>query len=243
VFLEHCFRWLRQGGILLLVIPCSRLGSCSAILAAHFRDLALYRLTEPEAVRYSQVVVFGVRRTRRERDRLQDREVTAARELLFNVSRNYARLPALPDRPDRVYSVPPGPARVRLNYRGLPLDVIEDVLPSSRAYRQAERILFAPEVQVQGRPLTPLHAGHVGILSCSGLLNGVFGTGEARHVACWEAGKVVDRFEETDDQQVTTIREGERFTQRLTLVFADGRTAVLSEEDPDAKCAPADGSA
>jgi hypothetical protein len=82
-----------------------------------------------------------------------------------------------------------------------------------------------------------------GILSCSGLLNGVFGTGEARHVACWEAGKVVDRFEETDDQQVTTIRERERFTQRLTLVFADGRTAVLSEEDPDAKRAPENGPA
>jgi hypothetical protein len=82
-----------------------------------------------------------------------------------------------------------------------------------------------------------------GILSCSGLLNGVFGTGEARHVACWETGKVVDRFEETDDQEVTTIRESERFTQRLTLVFADGRTAVLSEEDPDAKCTPEDGAA
>ena len=82
-----------------------------------------------------------------------------------------------------------------------------------------------------------------GILSCSGLLNGVFGTGEARHVACWETGKVVDRFEETDDQEVTTIRERERFTQRLTLVFADGRTAVLSEEDPDAKCTSEDGAA
>ena len=132
---------------------------------------------------------------------------------------------------------------VRLTYRGLPMDVSEDLLPSSRAYRQAGRILFAPEVQVHGRPLTPLHAGHVGILSCSGLANGMFGTGEVRHVACWETGKVVDRFEETDDQQVTTIRERERFTQRLTLVFADGRTAVLSEEDPDAKCTPEDGAA
>ena len=142
-----------------------------------------------------------------------------------------------------LYSVPPSAPNVRLTYRGLPMDVLEDLLPSSRAYRQAGRILFAPEVQVHGRPLTPLHAGHVGILSCSGLLNGVFGTGEARHVACWETGKVVDRFEETDDQEVTTIRERERFTQRLTLVFADGRTAVLSEEDPDAKCTPEDGAA
>ena len=243
VFLEHCFRWLRPGGVLVLVIPGNRLTSCSDVLAPHFRDLGIYRLTAPEAARYSQIAVFGVRRTRRERERLHDRDVSAARELLFSVGRNYARLSPLADEPDRMYSVPPSSPIVRLTHRGLPMDVLEDLLPSSRAYRQAGRILFAPEVQVHGRPLTPLHAGHVGILSCSGLLNGVFGTGEARHVACWETGKVVDRLEETDDQEVTTIRERERFTQRLTLVFADGRTAVLSEEDPDAKCTPEDGAA
>ena len=243
LFLEHCFRWLRPGGILVLVIPCNRIGSCSDVLAPHFRDLGIYRLTDPEAARYHQIVVFGIRRTRRERERLHDRDVAAARELLFGVSRNSERLSPLSDEPDRIYSVPPSAPNVRLTYRGMPLDLLEDLLPSSRAYRQAGRILFAPEIQVHGRPLTPLHAGHVGILSCSGLLNGVFGTGEARHVACWETGKVVDRFEETDDQEVTTIRERERFTQRLTLVFADGRTAMLSEEDPDAKCTSENGTA
>jgi len=243
VFLEHCFRWVRPGGVLVLVISGNRIASCSDVLAPHFRDLGIYRLTDREAVRYSQIAVFGIRRTRRERERLHDRDVSAARELFFNIGRNHARLAPLPDQPDRIYSVPPSAPNVRLTYRGLPMDLVEDLLPSSRAYRQAGRVLFAPEVQVHGRPLTPLHAGHVGILSCSGLLNGVFGTGEARHVACWETGKVVDRFEETDDQEVTTIRERERFTQRLTLVFADGRTAMLSEEDPDAKCPPEDGAA
>jgi len=62
-------------------------------------------------------------------------------------------------------------------------------------------------------------------------------------VQCEATLKVVDRFEETDDREVTTIRERERFTQRLTLVFADGRTAMLSEEDSDAKCPPKDGAA
>jgi len=243
VFLEHCFRWLRPGGVLVLVIPGNRIASCSDVLVAHFRDLGIYRLTDPGAAQYFQIAIFGIRRTRRERERLHDRDVSVVRELFFNAGRNYARLSPLLDQPDRIYSVPPSSPNVRLTYRGLPLDVLEDLLPSSRAYRQAGRILFAPEVQVHGRPLTPLHAGHVGILSCSGLLNGVFGTGEARHVACWETGKVVDRFEETDDQEVTTIRERERFTQRLTLVFADGRTAVLSEEYPDAKCTPEDGAA
>jgi len=48
-------------------------------------------------------------------------------------------------------------------------------------------------------------------------------------VARWESIKVTDRFEETDENEVTTIRERERFTQALTLVYADGTTAILDE--------------
>jgi hypothetical protein len=40
---------------------------------------------------------------------------------------------------------------------------------------------------------------------------------------------VTDRFEETDENEVTTIRERERFTQSLTVVYADGTTAILDE--------------
>jgi hypothetical protein len=46
-------------------------------------------------------------------------------------------------------------------HRGLPLDVIEDGLPKSAAYRQARQILFANESREMGRPLTPLHQGYV----------------------------------------------------------------------------------
>jgi len=46
--------------------------------------------------------------------------------------------------------------------------------PECVRYRQAGRILFAEPVSATGRPLTPLHAGHVGLLACSGLLNGIF---------------------------------------------------------------------
>jgi hypothetical protein len=129
-----------------------------------------------------------------------------------------------------------------LVYRGLPLDAIEDMLPDSRAYWQASRAIFAPEVQVTGRPLTPLHEGHAGLLSCSGLIDGVFGHGKDRHVACWQARKVIDRSEEEDENGVITIRERERFTQALTLIYADGQTAEISE-DTDGECTPTTGTA
>ena len=57
LFLEHTYRWLKPGGVLVLVIPGDRLSTCADILAVHFRDKAIYRLGEPESIRYKQVVV------------------------------------------------------------------------------------------------------------------------------------------------------------------------------------------
>ena len=228
LFLEYTYRWLATGGVLVLVIPGNRLGECADVLAVHFKDKALYRLSEPEAIRYAQIVVFGVRRTRREREQLKDGDVQRAKARLFGFARNCDDLAVLPDEADRQYTIPPG-GQPQLVYRGLPLDAIEDLLPASAAFRQAGRVLFAPEVRATGRPLTPLHGGHVGLLTTSGLLNGVFGEGPDLHVARWEAVKVTDRFEETDENGVMTIRERERFTQSLTLVYADGTTATLQE--------------
>jgi SAM-dependent methyltransferase len=239
VFLEYCYRWLRPGGVLVLVIPGKRLPSCGTILAVHFRDVTVYKLTEPEAVRFSQVVVFAVRRSRRERERLPDSEVNMARRWLGDMGHTYQRLTPL-GTPKQTYVVPPGNPNIRLVYRGLPLDIIEDALPLSRAYRQAGRTIFAAQVQVVGRPLTPLHEGHAGILSCSGILDGIFGQGPDRHVACWQARKVVDHFEEADEKGVITIRDRERFTQALTLIYADGRAKELSEEN-DAERTSANG--
>ena len=116
---------------------------------------------------------------------------------------------------------------VELVNRGLPLDEIEDLLIKSPAYRQGNRILFGSQTTVSGRPLTPLHGGHVGLLCTAGMLNGIFGTGEDRHVACWQSIKVSDHIEETEEDGTVIIRDRERFTQRLTLVYADGRTVVL----------------
>jgi hypothetical protein len=224
-FLSHTYRWLKPGGVLVFVIPGDRINECSQILAMQFRDVRVHRLEATECVRYRQVVVFGVRRTRRERERLTDSDITRARLYCASLARNPSQIPILPSEPDARYDVPAsGPAQ--LVYRGLPLDEIEDMLPQSAAYRQAGRILFADPVPATGRPLTPLHPGHVGLLACSGLLNGIFGSGCQRHIAFWQAVKVVDKTEEEEDG-VITVREKERFSNELTLVYASGETAIL----------------
>ncbi|MGH9685519.1 MAG: DUF6094 domain-containing protein [Candidatus Acidiferrales bacterium] len=225
LFLDHVYRWLKRSGILVMVIPGRYLHDCSQILAHQFRDVRVHRFTEPESVKYKQVIVIGGRRTRAERDRVQDAEITRARMRFESLAADPERLSPLPTEPDPVYAVPPGEA-VRMVYRGLPLDEIEDLLPRSSAYRQASAILFAPQSDVSGRPLTPLHGGHVGLLCTAGMLNGIFGEGETRHIAHWQSVKLVDKSEEEEDGK-TVIREKERFSNELTLVFCTGEITTL----------------
>ncbi len=68
LFLEHVARWLRPGGVLVFVLPYDRIYDCRGTLTTQFRDKVIYRLTAPESVTYKQVVLFGVRRSRQERD-------------------------------------------------------------------------------------------------------------------------------------------------------------------------------
>ncbi len=225
LFLEQVYRWLKPGGILVLVVPAKRIADCTVLLSRHFRDIRVYRLTESESVRYGQVAVFGVRRTRQERDRMRDREIIQAQLWLASVEREVQKLSPLPLEPDHLYVAPPG-GPVRLVHRGLPLDQIEDLVPKSSAYRQASAVLFAQQADVTGRPLTPLHGGHVGLLCTAGMLNGIFGDGEARHIAHWQSVKLVDKSEEEEDGK-TVIREKERFSNELTLVFCTGEITSL----------------
>jgi hypothetical protein len=141
-------------------------------------------------VRYRQVVVLAARWSRRERDQLRDEDIVARRAQFANVGGSYERPEPLSDASAPMYDVPEsGPAK--LEYRGLPLDEIEDLLPRSSAYRQAARILFPQPAAIKGRPLTPLHGGHVALCAVSGMLNGIFGSGKDRHVAAWQAVKVL----------------------------------------------------
>jgi len=67
VFLEHTYRWLKAGGVLLFVVPQLRLAKCARLLSEHFTDLRVFRLTEPACLQYKQIVVLATRRKRHAR--------------------------------------------------------------------------------------------------------------------------------------------------------------------------------
>jgi len=226
VFLEHTYRWLKPGGILVFVIPQPQLKSCARILSEHFDDLLVYRLTEPASVQYQQIAVLGVRRKRHQH--LRDSALLDCVRWLEMLATK-PDLDALGDAPALRYEIPnSGP--VTLTNMGIPLDEVEDLLPDSAAYRQASRALLLQHRDVRGRPLTPLHGGHVGLLCTAGMLNGVFGQGDDRHIAHWRSVKFTDHWEEEEEDGTKILHDRERFSHELTLVFATGKTQILTHE-------------
>ena len=234
VFLEHTYRWLAMEGVLILVIPFERLHDCSALLSSHFARLAVFRMTDPDSVQYRQIAVLGVRRDVRGAAVENNK-----RQLLsLGLYGSFLGLPELQPGACPSYPVPPSGA-TELSYRGLPYDMLEDLLPQSSAWKQVAPLLMPHQDVATGRPITPLHGGHVGLLCTAGLLNGVFGQGEDRHIARWRSVKHVTTFVEQDgDAEI--IHHRERWANELYLVYADGRTLKLTET-PANKEGEADG--
>src|SRR5947207_2659470 len=129
----------------------------------------------------------------------------------------------------------PSSGLVVLTNLGIPLDEVEDLLLESSAYRQAGRVLLPKLGDVKGRPLTPLHGGHVGLLCTAGMLNGIFGEGEDRHIAHWRSVKFTDHWEEEEEDGTRILHDRERFSHELTLVFANGRTQILTHEKKESE--------
>jgi Uncharacterised methyltransferase family (DUF6094) len=221
VFLEHCFRWVIAEGVLVFVIPVTVLSACARLLASQFERIGVFRLTHPECVRFKQVVLFGSRK------KSHVRGDPGGAEALVHTSYHQELIPPLREQLGERYVVPPS-APVAINYTGLPLDVLEDALQRSTAMQNARGVLVRKQQKLTGRPVLPLHKGGVGLLACSGMLNGIFGEGEMRHIAHWRSVKHVDEFtEEGEEEGETIIHKRERFSHELTLAYADGTIVEL----------------
>jgi SAM-dependent methyltransferase len=226
VFLDHTYRWLKPGGVLLFVIPLPRLAKCARLLSEEFEDLRVFRLTDPACLQFKQIIVLGTRRKRH--TRLADSALVERLRWLEGLTLG-PDLEPLAESAERRYMMPGSEALVMTNL-GIPLDEVEDLLLDSAAYRQASRILLPRQSEVRGRPLTPLHGGHVGLLCTAGMLNGIFGEGEDRHIAHWRSLKFTDHWEEEEEDGTKILHDRERFSHELTLIFSNGRTEILTHE-------------
>ena len=120
VFLEHSYRWLKAGGVLLFVIPQLRLAKCARLLIEHFTDMRVLRLTESACLQYKQIVVLATRRKRH--SKVSDTAVLDGVRYLEALATK-AELEPLGDNPEAQYQIPASEPVVLTNM-GIPLDEV-----------------------------------------------------------------------------------------------------------------------
>lgn len=224
-FLELCTDWLAPGGLLIFVVPSYVLSECAARFATHYEHVRVFRLSAPAALLYRQIVVFAVRK--KVSTQLDYRVNATVRDAASDPQ----SLPILADAiasDELPYTVRKA-VDVNMYSRAFPIDLIEDLLPETQSYKLAGQFLLPVGEVEASSPPTPLHAGHIGLLCSAGMLNGVFGEGERRHVAQWRTSKHIVHLPQTEqEKQEGVTRCTERFSTEVTLLFESGEYDFLS---------------
>ena len=97
-------------------------------------------------------------------------------------------------------------------------------MPAVLLFDYATNITIYLSIRYTNSSGTPQNA----LLAVSGMLNGIFGSGEERHLASWQSVKARSCSTEEEDNGTIIQREREYFTNELTLVYANGKTAILN---------------
>jgi hypothetical protein len=196
---------LQPGGLLMYCIPRQILSKAALLLANRFRDIKVYRFSNPDYFSYGQVVVFGYKR---ERDATND-EIQQTREWLKETSRmpSYV-VPALDNNDGVTFSVPAATKEME-TYRSEHIDpeVIISEIQGSTLYNRVEEMLLPPGIRNRRNvkmetPITPLSLSHYATIIASGAAGGNMGT----HIVEGSTREVTEKNNYNKDTELVTTR-------------------------------------
>jgi hypothetical protein len=221
-FLRDLIDTLMPGGILIYIIPQTRLSPVtSTMLAANFNQLRVARFPDQEFKSFGQIVVLG-RKSDWPKDNLQEAEQLAGMK--------DQDLPAL-EKGWNTYRVPvTGNTIVRR--RSVSTESVLALSRTSPLWGRVNDLTIPASTSLQGQPPTRLHVGHLGLLLAAGRLNGVVGQGKDRHLVVGKPEKHIVESTETEvGENGTTVkvdRRLETFRVTIKMLLSSGEVRRLT---------------
>lgn len=216
-FLRMTMPYLIPGGVLVYIIPQSRLDKAIArLLASCIEHLHVLRFPDPEYADFRQIVVFGVKKA----DNTLD-EQEASR--LQSIPKVY--LVPLSSSPEIHYPVPASGQLTQ--YRSILVDP-EDLkkhIAQSPLWKRFAALTTRSELRIP-RPPLPLHSGHLGLLLAAGKLDGIMGTGEDSHLVKGSVRKITTVLQEIKGE-VLEERELDRYVVSIKILNRQGQIREL----------------
>jgi len=168
-FLRDCIKYLCPKGILVYLIPQTRLDSQIArMLAYRLEKISVFRFPEPEYKIFKQLVIFGVLK------KTPDKNDSTA-QYLKNCGQLKAVVPYIPKDPPNIYDVPVSPVKPNFIFRSKEIDPEELAIEIKLhgLFSQLKEMITPLKMNEKIRPIMPLRHGHLAQILACGLMNGV----------------------------------------------------------------------
>jgi predicted RNA methylase len=168
-FLRDTIKYLISGGLLVYLIPLSRVdGTIARMLSYRFEQIRIYKFPLNLYQRFKQVVIFGVlKKTPSTDDRVC--------EFLKNAGAGKTNVPYLPDTPDFTYDLSPSPDLKNFLFRTLEINP-QELGEEIRDYgleAEMERTINPLAMEEKITSIMPLRHGHLAQLIACGFIRGV----------------------------------------------------------------------
>lgn len=169
-FLAESFDRLVKGGVLVYIIPYSRLtADIARILCDNFTDLSVYRFSGAEFRSYHQIAVIGIRQKRTDGEHLVPE--------LIKSTLYPDKLPELSELPEGRYPLPDRELEIAV-FKGAQFNIKELQAELSRS-KPFEAYCRSKDAQTRERhPLLPFKVDQIGLIGAAGEINGYVGEGE-----------------------------------------------------------------
>lgn len=217
IFLKNTIRYLQSEGLLIYLIQQNQLTKQIAkILSYRFEQFQAYRFQDKEYKAFKQIVIFAVKK---EVNNLNEE----AYRKLCRIP--YIELEEIPSKDMPAYKLP---RRKPISlFRSIKIDpvVLEKEVKISPLWNRFKEMTRIDESRME-RPPLPLHTGHISLLLANGMLDGVVGKGEEKHIVRGKVEKIVTKYEEKQDKYVEE-RQLESFRVSIKILKRDGEIITL----------------
>lgn len=223
-FLRNTIRYLIPNGVLVYLIPQSRLDKTIAkILAYRFKDVKVYRFPEEEYKAFKQIVLFGVLKKQADND-------DELEQYLTDVGYGKALVPHL-DKAECEYDVFQSPAIKNFLFRTTRIDPkeLEIEIRQYGLRHKINRLVKPLTLSEQIKPIMPLRQGHLAQLLACGMMNGVVYDRDRRNplVVKGITRKIVETRTEYEDGKEKII-ETDKIVISINAINEHGEFITIS---------------
>jgi len=217
VFLKETLKYLKPKGLLVYIIPQSRLDkSIAKMLAYRFENFLTYKFQDEEYEAFKQIVLFAVKK----KDNSMDED--ALGELVHVPAKELEGISA---KDEPVYELPSSKEIALFKSTVIDEEELVKEVAGSPLWEKFKELARVEEQKLE-RPPLPLHTGHLGLLLANGCLDGIIGEGEDRHIVKGKVEKIVNKYTELKGE-VVEERELETYKVSVKILKQDGEIITL----------------